>query len=48
MNSARFAGDKKVSAVSETLTCGTCGSRDVKALAVSRNPENGYWPAEHS
>ncbi|GAB2184978.1 hypothetical protein LAB1_22870 [Roseibium sp. LAB1] len=48
MNFARFTGDQKVSALSETLTCATCGSPDVEAVAVSRNPDNGYWPAEHS
>ncbi len=48
MNSARFEGHKKVSSLSETLTCGTCGSEDVNAIAVSRNPESGYWPAERS
>ncbi|WP_299812079.1 hypothetical protein [uncultured Roseibium sp.] len=48
MNALRFSGDKKVSALSKTLTCGTCGSSDVRAVAVSRNPGNGYWPAEFS
>lgn len=48
MSAARFAGDQKVSALSETLKCSACGSKDVSAVAVSRNPENGYWPAERS
>ncbi len=48
MNSSKFSGHQKISELSETLTCGTCGSTDVSAVAVSRNPENGYWPAEHS
>lgn len=48
MNSARFEGEQKVSALGETLTCSTCGSTDVRAVAVSRNPDNGFWPAEHS
>ncbi|ERP98811.1 hypothetical protein Q669_00715 [Labrenzia sp. C1B10] len=48
MNFSRFTGDQKVSSLSETLTCASCGSRDVEAIAVSRNPDNGYWPAEHS
>jgi transcription elongation factor Elf1 len=48
MNSSRFAGNQRVSDLSETLTCAACGSRDVKAVAVSRDPDNGYWPAERS
>ncbi|WP_421982291.1 hypothetical protein [Roseibium sp.] len=48
MNGSRFSQEQKVSALSETLVCSSCRSRDVKAIAVSRNPENGYWPAESS
>ncbi len=48
LNSSRFEGDRKVSALGANLTCSTCGSKDVKAVVVSRSPENGYWPAEHS
>ncbi|MBG6206468.1 transcription elongation factor Elf1 [Labrenzia sp. EL_126] len=48
MNGARFSQNQKVSALSETLSCGLCGSEDVTAIAVSRHPENGYWPAERS
>lgn len=48
MKSSRFDGSQKVSALSETLTCSTCGSEDVRAVAVSRDPVNGFWPAEHS
>jgi len=48
MSAARFAGDQKISSLSETLKCSACGSKDVSAVAVSRNPDNGYWPAERS
>jgi transcription elongation factor Elf1 len=48
MNFARFTADQKVSSLSETLSCASCGSQDVEAVAVSRDPDNGYWPAEHS
>ncbi|MES0879543.1 hypothetical protein [Roseibium sp. SCP14] len=48
MNCAKFSQDQKVSDLSQSLRCGTCGSEDVTAVAVSRNPENGYWPAERS
>ena len=48
MNGSRFSQDQKVSALSETLVCSSCRSKDVKAIAVSRNPDNGYWPAESS
>ncbi|MBO6508462.1 MAG: hypothetical protein JJ979_08290 [Roseibium sp.] len=48
LNAARFDSGKTVSAVSKELRCGTCGSTDVDAVAVSRDPSNGYWPAEHS
>ena len=48
MNCSKFSSDQKVSALSQELRCGTCGSDDVKAVAVSRNPDNGYWPAERS
>jgi len=48
MSPARFSGDQKISELSESLKCSACGSKDVKAVAVSRNPDNGYWPAEHS
>ncbi|WP_299472028.1 hypothetical protein [uncultured Roseibium sp.] len=48
MNGSRFSQDQKVSTLSGLLSCNSCGSKDVAAIAVSRNPENGYWPAEHS
>ena len=48
MSVSRFAANQKVSALGETLKCSACGSKDVSAVAVSRNPENGYWPAERS
>ncbi len=48
MSAGRFSGDQKISALSETLKCAACGSKDVSAVAVSRNTDNGYWPAESS
>ncbi|GAB4516481.1 MAG: hypothetical protein Tsb0019_15900 [Roseibium sp.] len=48
MNSARFEAHQKISDLGEQLKCSACGSRDVDAVAVSRNPDNGYWPAERS
>ena len=48
MNGSRFSQDQKVSALSASLWCRSCGSKDATAVAVSRNPDNGYWPAERS
>lgn len=48
MNAARFDPDRKVSDLSKDLSCSQCGSRDVRAVAVSRDPKTGFWPAEHS
>jgi len=48
MKSSRFAANQKVSSLSEALACASCGSKDVRAVPVSRNPDSGYWPAERS
>jgi predicted adenine nucleotide alpha hydrolase (AANH) superfamily ATPase len=48
LKSARYAASLTLAALSASLTCSRCGSEDVKAIAVSRDPDNGFWPAEHS
>ncbi|WP_420411200.1 hypothetical protein [Roseibium sp.] len=48
LKSARYAADLTLSALGASLTCSRCGSDDVQAIAISRDPENGYWPAERS
>jgi hypothetical protein len=48
MNSSRFDAQQKVSDLAGLLKCSACGSRKVEAVAVSRSPVNGYWPAERS
>lgn len=48
LNSSRFSGDRRVSDLSKALTCAACSSRDVRAVAISRDPDSGYWPAERS
>ncbi|GAA0783819.1 hypothetical protein E1180_09735 [Roseibium denhamense] len=48
MNLARFAADQRISTLAETLKCASCRSEDVRALAISRDPDTGFWPAERS
>jgi len=48
LNAGRYAAGTRLSAISAALTCARCGSKEVKAVAVSRDPNNGYWPAERS
>lgn len=48
MKAARYALDQKLSEVSASLTCSRCGSDEVNAVAVGRDAETGFWPAERS
>ncbi|MTI44242.1 hypothetical protein E1178_11555 [Roseibium hamelinense] len=44
----KFAPDQKLSELQKELRCSRCRSDDVEALAVARDLESGYWPAERS
>jgi len=48
MATHRFPPETCVSEIAKSLHCAKCGSDDVETFAVSRNSENGYWPAESS
>ena len=42
----RYAPDESLAAISRSLTCARCLSPEVRAVSVSRNLANGFWPAE--
>lgn len=44
----RFAETENVSEIAKKLKCARCGSPEVETIAVSRDPQTGYWPAERS
>lgn len=48
MKTTRFASQRTVSSLSGELTCSQCTSENVRAVPVSRDPQTGFWPAEHS
>ncbi|WP_417681356.1 hypothetical protein [Roseibium sp.] len=48
LNENRFADTDTLGDIAKKLTCNRCRSTDVEAVAVSRDPKNGYWPAERS
>ncbi|MBD1545991.1 hypothetical protein [Roseibium aggregatum] len=48
LNDSRFADTETLGDIAKKLTCNRCRSTDVEAVAVSRDPKTGYWPAERS
>ncbi len=48
LNDSRFAETETLAGIAEKLTCNRCRSTEVEAVAVSRDPKSGYWPAERS
>lgn len=48
LNDSRFANTETLGDIAKKLTCNRCRSTDVEAVAISRDPKSGYWPAERS
>ncbi len=48
MATHRFPPETCVKEIAASLHCARCCSDDVETFPVTRNSENGYWPAESS
>ena len=48
LNAGRFDDTETLASLSDKLTCARCRSGDVEVLAVQKDPETGFWPAERS
>ncbi len=42
-----FPETSTIKAVASTLKCHRCGTTDVNLKALVRDPQSGFWPAEH-